>query len=281
VDEGGGAPVEDPLDDFSAKIEAFRVFAGNDQARADEIFESLGGKGRVERDMVQQLGWTRPLHKPDQFERAHRTFMKSVEVLYRNGHRPAAFGGWGPLQPLSDYLIQLVTRFIVRNQVQALVDAVQQLYLRRWTSSPHQSVESEMLRRAARQIEEVAPGYKGRSLGLPTFLLGGAFVSSVTGVLGSLVESGASNRPLLAVVGVLLYAFLVFAGWCVVRGAAVARRRIRLSLEQPVAALWDVVGAAGDPPKDQSAKLALGALVVMGLTAVVLPVAVVLLFVVG
>jgi hypothetical protein len=61
----------------------------------------------------------------------------------------------------------------------------------------------------------------------------------------------------------------------------VARRRIRLSLEQPVAALWDVVGAAGDPPKDQSAKLALGALVVMGLTAVVLPVAVVLLFVVG
>ncbi|HZO63105.1 MAG TPA: hypothetical protein VFB35_09010, partial [Gaiellaceae bacterium] len=57
----------------------------------------------------------------------------------------------------------------------------------------------------------------------------------------------------------------------ILRGAAMASRRIRLATRAPLAALWDVIGTAGDPPRDQSRKFAVIAIVLTTVAWVVVP----------
>ena len=54
---------------------------------------------------------------------------------------------------------------------------------------------------------------------------------------------------LVGAIGVLV-GFLI--SWFVLRGAALASRRIRLSLAEPLSDLWRTVGSCGQPPRDQS-----------------------------
>jgi hypothetical protein len=167
----------------------------------------------------------------------------------------------------------------VRDHVQSVVSSITNLYLRRWTSAPKETPDATMLRRAAMQVEKVTPGYKGRSLALPTFILGGAFLSSISSLLGNLVDSGKENKTVLIVLLALLYAVLFALGWCLLRGAAVARTRIKLALDEPLRILWDTVGAAGNPPKDEAMDYALYAFLILGLSAIVVPIILVVLFV--
>ena len=51
----------------------------------------------------------------------------------------------------------------------------------------------------------------------------------------------------------------------------VARRRIRLSTDQPMRALWDTIGAAGKPPKDESYNFAVYAIILIVLAWIVIP----------
>jgi hypothetical protein len=74
-----------------------------------------------------------------------------------------------------------------------------------------------------------------------------------------------------SVVAVLLFSSLA---WAALFSAAVARRRIRLSTDQPIAALYDAIGAAGRPPKDQSTNFALLAIALLILAGIVVPLAV-------
>jgi hypothetical protein len=57
----------------------------------------------------------------------------------------------------------------------------------------------------------------------------------------------------------------------VLRGAAMASRRTRLATRAPLQTLWDVIGSAGRPPRDQSKKFAVVAIVVTTLTWFVIP----------
>ena len=47
----------------------------------------------------------------------------------------------------------------------------------------------------------------------------------------------------------------------ILRGAAMASRRIHLATRAPLTALWAVIGSCGDPPRDQSRKFAIVAIV--------------------
>jgi hypothetical protein len=60
----------------------------------------------------------------------------------------------------------------------------------------------------------------------------------------------------------------------ILRGAAMASRRIRLATTAPLSALWDVVGSAGQPPRDQSRKFAVIAIMLTTLAWVVVPAAI-------
>jgi hypothetical protein len=69
---------------------------------------------------------------------------------------------------------------------------------------------------------------------------------------------------------------LASLAWIALDAAGVARRRIRLSTDQPMRALWDAVGAAGDPPRDESYNFAIYAIVLLIVAAVVVPAAIAL-----
>jgi hypothetical protein len=266
------------LDELSQHLRALRVLRVDNPDQAAVLLESLGASGKVEEDIVLQLGAIKPLWIPDRFEEANRLAMRSLEVLDRNGPRNTALKTLGPLRPVGEWAVQLFTQLIVRSFQQTVVDRLRHLYSRREASSAWDSPEHHMLRRARIDIERIAPGLKGRALGLPTFLLGGAFISTILGGLKSLGEAIQNNNKILIVATVVM--FIVFAGasWAILQAAAISRRRIKLTLDKPLAALFETIGACGNPPKDQSLSFALYAIVLTGLGWLILPLGVAYLF---
>ena len=59
--------------------------------------------------------------------------------------------------------------------------------------------------------------------------------------------------------------------WIVLRGTALASSRIRLSVREPLRAVWDDVGHCGQPPKDGCRTFAIVAIVLMVGVWIVLP----------
>jgi hypothetical protein len=266
------------VDEFSDRLSAFRTLThGDDDAATDKILEEFGASGKVEREIVQELSARNPLWMPDRFEEAHRLVMRSLEVLDRNGARSAKMPRLGPLTPVASFLVQLVARFIVRNHQAEVITAIKNLYIRREANAEPRIPERYMLRRARIDAERLLPTLKKNPLGVPTFLLGGAVLSSVTSALGNAIE-GAKTKIGLIVATVVLFALLALVTWAVLRGAAVARHRIKLSLDKPLQALWETVGACGKPPKDSAKAFALIATIVTVVSFIVLPLGIGLAF---
>jgi hypothetical protein len=119
----------------------------------------------------------------------------------------------------------------------------------------------------------VEHGYKSDQL-VPAFLLGGAILSTVISTLRAFVIWALSG-----VVGIIVFTVVVlfvFASlaWAALNGAGVARRRIRLSTEQPVKALYETIGACGKPPSDDSYTFAVYAIILLVLAWILVPAAV-------
>jgi hypothetical protein len=261
------------LDDLTDRIDALRVLRADDPDEAGRMLETLGGHGKPEQDIVDQLAKIRPLWRPDRFEEAHRLAMRALEVLDRNGARNAKLPGMGPLKPVAEWATQQVTRYIVRSHQNTVVDRVRKLYERREANSVWGSPEHVMLRRARINAVQVETGFKSKALGLPTFLLGGAFLSSVIGAIGSAVRNAIDSKIGVIVFAVVAGLLLAALSWVVLFSAGVARRRIRLSLDQPLRALYETIGACGNPPRDQSMAFAVFALVFLVLAWVLVPIA--------
>lgn len=115
------------------------------------------------------------------------------------------------------------------------------------------------------------PTLKKNPLGVPTFLLGGAVVSWVSTALGRAVEGAKSKTGFIIAMFVLFAAFAALS-WVVLRGVAVARYRIRISLDKPLHALWETIGACGNPPKDAAKQFALIAVLLTVVGFVVIPI---------
>lgn len=260
------------LDDLTERIDALRVLKAADPDEAGRMLEQLGGHGKPEQDIVDQLSKIKPLWRPDRFEEAHRMAMRAIEVLDRNGARGARMPPMGPLKPAAQWATGQVTRFIVRSHQNTVVDRVRKLYERREANAVWGSPEHVMLRRARINAVQVETGYKGKALGLPTFLLGGAFISSIIGAISNAASSAIDSK--IGAIVLTVVAGLVFAAlsWVVLFSAGVARRRIRLSMDDPLKALYETIGACGNPPRDQSTTFAVFALVFLALSWIVIPV---------
>jgi hypothetical protein len=181
------------------------------------------------------------------------------------------------LTPIAGYVVQQMTRWIVKGYQNRLVTRLRKLYERREANSEWGSSEHAMLRRARINAVQVEQGYKGNQLGLPTFLLGGAILSTVVSGLRAFFVWAISG-----IVGVIVFTLVlavVFAGlaWAALYAAGVARRRIRLSTDQPIKALFETIGACGNPPKDDSYTFAVYAIVLMELAWNLIPAAIWLL----
>jgi hypothetical protein len=125
----------------------------------------------------------------------------------------------------------------------------------------------------------VLPHYTGqRGGGLPKFLVGGAIISSVLGGLRSAAGTIQENPILVTVTTVLLLGSLLGIAWCVLRAAAVARRRIRLTSDRPFEALYEVIGITPRVPQDHCMRIALVSLILMAIAWIVIPVGIFLVF---
>ncbi len=253
------------------RIDALRVLRASSNEEKGQLLEEIGGSGKVEQDIVSELSKVKPLWQPAEFPEAHRMAMRSLEVLDRNGSRNASLPPMGPLKPIAQWIVQQLTRWIVKGYVNGLITNLRKLYERRESNSIWGSPAQVMLRRARINAEQVEQGFKGNPVGIPTFLLGGAVVSSALSGIVNLVAAALSNSLGVVAVGVLAVLVLGSLSWAAIYSAAVARRRIRLTTDQPIRALYDTIGAAGNPPRDQSYNFAVLAIVLMVLAVLVVP----------
>ncbi len=167
-----------------------------------------------------------------------------------------------------------MARTIVRGHVSNVVHALSRLYARRESQSQTASGERRMLARARIQADRLTLGYKGGSLPLPTVLIGGAAVpvlASIARQFGAVKGQG----PLLIVpLGVILAIAFAVLAWVLLQGAGLAHRRIKVTLDPSLAALYETIGHCGNPPRDDSAAIAAAAIALTALAWFVVPIAI-------
>ena len=269
-DRSVGRMVDDLLLD---RIDALKVLRADTAEEKGALLEKIAGSGKPEQDIVKQLSKVRPLWRPDRFMEAHRLAMRSLEIIDRNGARDAKMPRLGPLAPIASYVVQQMTRWIVKDYQNTVITNIRKLYERREANAEWGSPEHKMLRQARIDATRIEPGFKGNPLGLPTFLLGGAVLSSIVSALEKFITW--AFQPGIGIIVFAVVFGLIFLGlaWSALYAAGVARRRIRLSTEQPMKALWETIGAAGDPPQDGSYTFAVYAIVLLVLAWVLVPLA--------
>mgnify|MGYP000642634323 FL=1 len=256
------------------QIDSLRVLRADTDEEKGRLLEQIGGKGLVEQEMVAQMSAVKPLHHPDRFEEAHRIMMRGIEVLDRNGPRPAKVPNVGPLRPVAQWLVQQVSRWIIKSHLNRLTGRICGLYEKREANSDWGTREHAMLRRARLDARRVQVSASGSALGLPTFLLGGAALTSVASGLQSLARTAMDSTLGVSILGFITVFVLGALSWVALFSAGVARRRIRLSTDQPMKALWETIGAAGKPPRDESYNFAAYAIILLVLAWIVVPLAI-------
>jgi len=256
------------------QIDSLRVLRADTDEEKGRLLEQIGGKGLVEQEMVAQMSAVKPLHHPDRFEEAHRIMMRGIEVLDRNGPRPAKVPNVGPLRPVAQWLVQQVSRWIIKSHLNRLTGRICGLYEKREANSDWGTREHAMLRRARLDARRVQASASGSALGLPTFLLGGAALTSVASGLQSLARTAMDSTLGVSILGFITVFVLGALSWVALFSAGVARRRIRLSTDQPMKALWETIGAAGKPPRDESYNFAAYAIILLVLAWIVVPLAI-------
>ena len=188
----------------------------------------------------------RPLWKPRQFEEVHRMAMRrsrcSTATAPRRrcrADRPAETDRQfsSSRSPAGS---SRVTRTAHHQDPQALRATRGE---RPWESDEH-----HMLRRARIDTARVEAGMKTNPIGLPAILLGGAFLSGIfSGLQASAERRSATVCSWSSSLWRSWRARLL--AWVALYAASVARRRIRLSTDQPMRALWD----ASAPPATRHA----------------------------
>jgi hypothetical protein len=262
------------LDELSDRLDTLRLLREDDPQRADLMLEQFGAAGRVESEMLGELSQRTPLHLPDRFPEAHRTSMRALEVFDRNAARPPSTLRVGILTPVAKVVVKLLIGIVTRSYQRSVIGHLRRLYALREATSVPGSQEYRTLTLARRQLDRVADDLSRSSGGLPAFLVGGAALSAVS----STARDVTGNRLVLLVVAAVTVALAIAAFWCVLTAAAIARRRTRIALDAPLRALYETLGAAGEPPRDRSRAFVVYAVLLLALAWVVVPVALTLAF---
>jgi len=238
------------LDDLENQFETFQALRKSDEAAADAVLEGLGAQGDVDRDIVLELSAPHPLGHPERFDEAHRLAVRGLEVLDRNGSRGIKVWGLGPLGPVAAFLTQQMTQFIVRSHQSNVASSMLNLYGRREANAATDDPALPLLRRARIHMERLTPGFRKNALGVPIFVIGGALFSTILSLTQRALASALSSLWSRVLATVIIGLVMAAIAWVIVRGAAVARRRIKLSLDGPLQALWETIGRCGEPPRD-------------------------------
>ncbi len=260
---------------FDELSERLRFLTAKDDATRDAALADMDVRSPRETVMVTELADRRVLKHPEQFADAHRLMMRAMEVTARHGHHSPTLGNFGPfgfLKPVASWLVRLVARYINYSYLGKVCDELRDLYGRRETQAPPGSDERNLLRLARVEIVRLREGYKSNAVGVPSFVFGalllplGASVARLFGGFGNLSTGVAIG----VTIGFVLLSLL--ASWVILRGAAMAHRRRRLTLHHPLGALWETVGNNHNPPRDDSWAFAYVAIILTILGGVILPI---------
>ncbi len=260
------------LDEIEERFHAFQLVRKRDEAARGAVLAELGASDDVDADIILELSSVWPLGHPERFDNAHALAVRALEVLDRNGARGVKTRApIGPLNHVAGFLIQLVTRFIVRQHLKNLIKHMHWLYVRREANTSLDNPFRNNLRRARAEAERLVPTFNTNPLGVPTFIFGGAVLSWLFGSLQILI-SGLDQWYWQIVATLLVSLLTAAASWLVVRGAATARHRIRLTTDKPFRALYETIGRCGNPPGDQSKVFIVIALILGVVAALALPI---------
>jgi len=263
------------LDEVTQQLATtFQLLSGDPDEAAERALAEIGVDTRTEAALLGEIAAAGPLAHPDRFEQSHRLVMRALEVLDRDGWKHPVLRRLGPFSGATAGAVQFVARTIVRGHVSNVVHALSRLYARRESQSQTASAERRMLARARIQADRLTLGYKGGSLPLPTVLIGGAAVpvlASIARQFGAVKGQG----PLLIVpLGVILAIVFALLAWVLLQGAGLAHRRIKVTLDPSLAALYETIGHCGNPPRDDSAAIAAAAIALTALAWFVVPIAI-------
>jgi len=260
------------LDELEERFSAFQLVRKTDEGAKSDALAELGATSDVDGDIILELSSTWPLGHPERFDKAHMLVVRALEVLDRNGARGVKTNApIGPLNHVAGFLIQLVTRFIVRQHLKRQIQHIHWLYVRRESNTDLDNPFRSKLRRARIEAERLVPTFNTNPLGVPTFIFGGAVLSWLLGTLQILI-AGLTTWYWQAIAALLVSIVAGIASWIVVRGAATARHRIKLTTDRPIRALYETIGRCGEPPRDDSIIFIVVALILGVLAAVALPI---------
>jgi hypothetical protein len=247
-------------DEYDNPIERLELLAGDDEAIAS-FLDEIDIRSPREREMLAELARTSTVSRPDRFSADHRHAVAALESLRRHGyHGSRAAAKFGPLRPVARWGIQLVARYIVLSYVKSVAKAMRDLYMMREIESEGGSRELKLFRPARFDAQHLVDISSERELGVPAFVIGGLLIP-LTATIYRLTTGVALDSWLrAAVVGAIGVLIGVAISWIVLRGSAMAGRRIRLATREPLRTLWDSVGNCGNPPRDRSRTFAIVAI---------------------
>ena len=269
---------ERELDVVDNPLEKLELLARDEEALA-EFLEELDVASPRDREMLGELARTATLADAASFPLLHRRAVASLETLGRHGYHGSLVASVaGPAKNIVRWLVQLVARFVVVSYLRQVSIEMRNLYWLREMETDAQAPERDELRRAREDADALVNIFKRREIGLPSFVIGAVLIPVFA--TGWRVTQGVAFRNVwvAALTGLVTVLVVVGGSWVILRGAAMASRRIRLSTRRPLEDLWLAVGSCGRPPKDHSRRFAVIAITLTVGAWVVLPVAVALAF---
>lgn len=256
---------------YDNPIERLELLRGDDEAIASFLDEIDVSSSR-EREMLAEIARPSPITRPERFEADHKRVVVAVESLRRHGFHGAAAGRrLGPFHVAVRYLVELVARYVVVTHVKNVSTQLRNLYWFRQMQAPSSSHEYELIQPARLDAQALMEITKSREIGVPTFVLGGILIPTVLSLWRLVSGFTFEHWGVAVLVGVVGIGIGLGISWVVLRGAALASRRIRLALTEPLLTLWTTIGSCGSPPRDHSRRFAI---VAIGLTVgvwIVLP----------
>jgi hypothetical protein len=263
------------LDEVTQQLATtFQLLSGDPDEAAERALAEIGVDTRTEAALLGEIAAAGPLAHSDRFEQSHRLVMRALEVLDRDGWKHPLLRRLGPLSGVAGGAVQFVAPTIVRCHVSNVVHSLSRLYARRESQSQTASAERRMLARARIQADRLTLGYKGGSLPLPTVLIGGAAVPVLASVARQFGAVKGEGPVLVVPLGVILAIVFAALAWVLLQGAGLAHRRIKVTLDPSLAALYETIGHCGNPPRDDSAAIAAAAIALTALAWFGVPIAI-------
>jgi hypothetical protein len=242
---------------YDNPLERLQLLAGDHEAVA-AFLDELEVSSPREREMLAELARPGPLARPERFEDDHRRMLVAVESLRRHGYHGARAGAeLGPLRVAVRFLVELVARYVVVTHVKTVSTQLRNLYWLRQMQAPSSAHEYDLIQPARLDAQALMEITKSREIGVPTFVLGGIVIPFTLSIwrLASGFEFEHWWTAIAA--GVAGIAIGLGISWIVLRGAALASRRIGLTLREPLRELWITIGSCGSPPRDHSRRFAI------------------------